>query len=744
MNDQFIPDEAATRMTELRQREAAAHPEIEARVQSLLEQMTLPEKVGQMTQITHSAVLEEVILNEDGSPGDDFSLDPNKVETLVRDYHIGSFLNGIAVSAEEWYAYSQTVQETNLRTHRLQIPIIYGIDHMHGTNYVDNATIFPHRLNLAATFDPAHSAAEARVIGRESADLGHPWIFAPVLDIGRNPHFPRFYETYGEDPILCSRMGAAFVEALQDHDDIAPYKQAACAKHFIGYSDPRSGWDRGPAEISDQTLYEFFVPPFRAAVDAGVKTFMINGGEINGIPVHASYRLLTGLLREELGFEGVAVTDWEDVIRLHTVHRVAETPKEAVYIAIMAGVDMSMTPFTTEFCDLLVELVEEGRIPMERIDLSVARILRLKFDLGLFDHPYPRNDRFDRIKAPEHVAASLQAARESLVLMTNDGTLPLTSGKRVLLGGPQADSKQVLAGGWTLRWIPDREEQLYPEDMHTLYTAMQESLGEDQVILASGDDWAGAAADVDAIVMAVGELPYSEGSGNIYDMTLERAQLDAVRAAIDTGKPVVLVVIAGRPRLISAVYGDCAAVVWAGLPGFEGGQAIAELLSGAINPSGKLPFSYPAHSGHWHPYNHKLMDLGHYQGLVANETHLATFGHGLSYTNFAYADLELSADRLTVGGSLTATVRVSNTGDRAGYETVLWFLQDEIGSVTRPVRELREWARVWLEPGESREVSFEIRPADHLAFWDAEGQQRLETGDFRLWVGDQEARFRLD
>ena len=344
------------------QLEKSKNPETEQKIQSLVSIMTLEEKVGQMTQITHSALLEEVILNEDGSPGDDFSLDPQKVKDIITKYHIGTFLNGIGVSAAEWVAYSQKIQEINLGINRHGIPIIYGIDHMHGASYVDNSTIFPHRINLGATFNPHFSAEEGRITGIESAELGHHWEFAPVLDVGRNPAFPRFYETYSEDPLLCARMGEAFIKAVQNNPTTAPYKQAACAKHFIGYSDPKSGWDRSPGEISDQRLYEYFVPPFRAAIAAGVMTFMINGGEINGVPIHASYRLLTELLRDELGFKGVVVTDWEDVIRLHTVHKVARDEKEAALIAMNAGIDISMTPFTTRFHTHVCELVRQGRL----------------------------------------------------------------------------------------------------------------------------------------------------------------------------------------------------------------------------------------------------------------------------------------------------------------------------------------------------------------------------------------------
>lgn len=728
-----VLEETTDRMRE----EQTDNREWESRITDLLARMTLEEKVGQMTQITHSVLLEEVILNSDGSPGDDFSLEPENVATFVRDYKVGSFLNGIAVSPAEWYEYSRTIQEVNLEHSRLGIPLIYGIDHMHGASYVENSTIFPHRMNLGATFDTAFSASEARILGIESADLGHHWIFAPVLDVGRNPYFPRFYETYGEDPLLCTEMGRAFIAALENNPDIAPYKQAACAKHFIGYSDPRSGWDRSPAELSDQTLQEFFMPSFAAAVKAGVKTFMINGGEINGVPVHASYRLLTEVLRNQLGFTGVAVTDWEDVIRLHTVHKVVASEKEATYLAIMSGIDMSMTPFTTDFVFHLRELVEEGRIPMERIDLSVSRILRLKCELGLFEEPFPRNDRFDRIKTPEHRAAALKAAQESLVLLKNEELLPLSvaSTPRLVVTGKTSNMKRALAGGWTLRWIPATDE-IFPEDMHTVYTALAETFERASVKWVEPVEIGDAAKEADVLVVAVGEEPYSEGSGNIRDLTLEEEQLDLVRAAQATGKPVILVVIAGRPRLITSVYEGCSAVIWAGLPGFEGGQAIADLIAGNFNPSGKMPFSYPAWAGHYFPYSHKLMDLNHYLELTDTETHLVPFGHGLSYTQFTYSDLEVNEI-----APFVASVRLQNTGDKTGKESVLWFLTDEIASITRPVKLLKRFEKVELGPGESCTLTFAIDPMEHLSFPNETGERLLEAGQFTLRVADLETDF---
>ncbi len=447
---QIKPTDYVTRMRS----ERMDDPTKEARVQQLLKSMTLQEKAGQMTQLTHTVWVDEgVPFLSNGDPGQVFSLDTNKFIPLVRDYHIGSFLNGIAVPPDRWYEYITTLQRITLRYDRHKIPMIYGMDHMHGANYIEGGTVFPHNINIAATFDPRFAHTVGEVTALESADVGHHWVFSPVFDLGRNPRFPRFYETFGEDPLLGSIMGAAVVDGIQNNGLTAPYRQAACAKHFLGYSDPETGWDRSPADYSMQYFYEYMVPPFAAGIKAGVKTVMINSGEVNGEPVHGSYRLLTQLLRDELGFKGVTVSDWQDVIRLFSAQHVAATEKEAAYVALMAGLDMSMTPYTTEFPRHVVELVNEGRIPMSRIDLSVARILRLKMDLGLFENPYPRNDRFDRIGRPEHKTKAAEAAAESIVLLKNEGILPLelSKVKKIVVAGPTADTKRDLAGGWSLR-----------------------------------------------------------------------------------------------------------------------------------------------------------------------------------------------------------------------------------------------------------------------------------------------------
>lgn len=728
---------------DLRKAERTSNTEIENKIDALLKQMTLEEKIGQMTQINNS----KIVTSADWGAGADLkieiALDTAKLGNMLRKYHVGSFLNGIAVPAETWYTFYKEIQEYNMKVSRLKIPIIYGIDHMHGPNYLEGATIFPHAINTAATYNNQFPADMAHVTAIETADLGHQWLFAPVFDLARTPLWGRFYETLGESPYVSATMGSIFVKTVQENKDIAPYKIAATAKHFFAYSDPKYGWDRGPVDLSEQTLYEFHLPPFKAAVDAGIKTVMINSGEINGEPVHASYWILTEILRQQLKFKGVAVTDWEDIIRLYRNHNVAENEKEATYKAITAGIDVAMTPYTTTFCDLLRELVEEGRIPEERIDLSVSRILRLKLELGLFENPYPRNDRFDRVGSKENKAKALNAARESLVLMKNDGVLPLNPAttRNVLVTGPTGNLKQPLAGGWTLRWIPAQED-IYPEDMLTVYTALQKEF-KSVSWAASVNEMKSKAAQADAIVVAVGEMPYSEGFGSITDLNLPEDQVELVKAAQATGRPVIMVIIAGRPRIITKIYPGCKAVIFAGLPGFEGAQAIAEVISGTVNPSGKLSFNYPHSVNRLLPHNHKISEiqLAH---EIDNPISLLQFGEGLSYTTFEYSNLQLSDSLLTdESGTITATVTIRNTGARSGKEAVLWFIHDEVASISRPVKDLKYYEKISLEPGETKTVQFSIAPLRDLTFPDKKGNPILENGYFNLMVGPLNARFKL-
>jgi beta-glucosidase len=730
-----------------RQAERSNNATWEKKIDELLSQMTLEEKIGQMTQINNSVI----VTSADWGAGTDLKIeikiDTAKLGNILRKYHIGSFLNGIAVSPQTWYSFYKDLQEKNYQVSRLKIPIIYGVDHMHGPNYLEGGTIFPHAINTAATYNNQFPADMAHVTAIETADIGHQWLFAPVLDLSRTPLWGRFYETLGESPYVSATMGSIFVKTVQNDPAIAPYKIAATAKHFLGYSDPKNGWDRGPADFSDQTLYEFYVPSFKAVIDAGIKTVMINSGDVNGEAVHASSRILTSLLRDELKFKGVAVTDWEDIIRLYRNHKVAVNEKDATYRAIMAGVDMAMTPYTTDFCDYLKQLVKENKISMARIDLSVARILRLKLETGLFENPMPRNDRFNRIGSAENKAKALEAARESIVLMRNEkNTLPLAPEKikKIVVAGPVANLKAPLGGGWTLRWMTS-DETIYPKTMLTLYTALQKEFTAGKVTLAANaEEIKAKAAGADAIVIAVGEAPYAEGFGSILDISLPEDQIALVKAAQATGKPVVLVMISGRPRVITKIYNDCGAMLFAGLPGFEGGQAIAEIISGKVNPSAKMSFNFPYAVNRLVPHNHKSSEviLAH---EIDNPICLKEFGTGMSYTSFKYSNITLSDSILTSAtAEIKASVTVKNTGTREGKEAVLWFLFDEVGSISRPVKDLKYYEKKSFKPGESITFTFTIKPEQDLSFPNSKNERLLEDGYFTLMVGDLKTRFKLD
>jgi len=716
---------------------------VEDRVEDLLDRMTIYEKIGQMTQLNITTI------NTTGKQAD-IELVEEKARDLIRNHHIGSFLNGEAAPPETWFKFTDRLTRLAMEESRLDIPIIYGIDHVHGANYLDDSTIFPQNINLGATFNPEHSYNTGWVTAYETADLGHHWNFAPILDIGVNPLWPRIYETFGEDPLLAARMGEAYVRGYQRNEEIAPYRVAATAKHFIGYSDPKSGWDRSPAYIPKQVIHEFHRPSFQAAVDAGIKTVMLNSGEINGIPVHGSYELITELLRDQMGFEGVVVTDWGDIEKLVDFHFVAEDFKEATYRAVTAGVDVSMTPLTLEFNEAMQALVEEGRITEDRLDESVRRILRLKFDLGLFEHPYPSDDRLNRVGTSENRMKALDAARESIVLLKNkNNVLPAENPSRILVAGPTADNKRNLSGGWTLTWQGAKEER-HPDDIMTILDALKSEYPDVTVEHVADIPSNEHLNDADLIVYAGGEEPYTEFVGNISDLMLPQNQLDDINKLTASDTPVALVLVQGRPRMITSIDDKVDAILYAGLPGFQGAEAIANVISGTVNPSGKLPISYPESSGHFTPYNHKPSanydfneDEANQISQVSLPTSLYPFGHGLSYTTFNYSDLKLSSPSLDKNGSLTASVTVTNSGDRTGMESVLWFMTDQVGTITRPVEELAHFEKISLEPGDTIDVQFEITPFDHLSYPDRNGKSILEAGKFTLKVGDLTREFEL-
>ncbi len=740
-----IHENKSVSIAERRQSEKSDNAENEKKIDELLSQMTIEEKIGQMTQLNNSTI----VTASNWGAGSDLSIttkvDTAKLGKILREYHVGSFLNGVAEPAATWYQFYKDIQDVNMKVSRLKIPIIYGVDHMHGPNYLAGGTVFPHAINTAATYNNQFPADMAHVTAIETADLGHLWLFAPVLDIARTPLWGRYYETLGESPYVSKTMATIFIKTIQSETEIAPYKMAATAKHFLGYSDPKYGFDRGETDMSEQAMYEFHVPSFKAAIEAGIKSVMVNSGEVNGEPVHSSSRLLTQLLRDELKFKGVVVTDWEDIIRLYRNHRTAENEKDATYQAIIAGIDMAMTPYTTEFGDHMRALVKEGKVTEERIDLSVARILRMKLEIGLFENPLPRNDRFNRIGTPENHAKALEAARESIVLMKNENILPLdpTKIKNLLVSGPNANSKSALAGGWTLRWMTS-DEKLYPKEMLTIFGGLQKEFPNSKVTLAANTAELNAqASKADAIVIVVGEPAYSEGFGSIQDISLPDDQQELVKVAQASKKPVILVMISGRPRVITKIYGDCKAVLFGGLPGFEGGQAVAEIISGKVNPSAKMSFNFPQSVNRLLPHNHKISEvlLAH---EIPNPIALVPFGSGLNYTTFEYSNLKLSDSVITSdAGEIQATVTVKNTGSREGKEAVLWFLFDEVASLSRPIRDLKYYEKKSIKPGESAEYTFTIRPNESLWFPNKKGETILEDGHFTLTVGDQKIRFKL-
>lgn len=717
--------------------QAAASPRVEA----LLAAMTLEEKAGQMTQLTIAAVAAE------GGPGrDSIRVDPAKLREAVVQRRVGSLLNvvGGSLSLEGWHTLIGQIQGLAMRETRLGIPVIYGIDFVHGANYTRGGTIFPHNLGLAATFNPALVRRAAEITRDEALASALPWNFAPVLDVGRNPVWPRFYETFGEDPLVAATLGAQAVEGMQRGGRVA-----ATLKHYVAYSASRTGHDRTPAELSVRGVRENYLPPFAAAVRAGARTVMVNSGEIDGEPVHASRYWLTDVLRTELGFTGVVVTDWEDIYYLHTRHRVAPTIKDAVRMAIEAGVDMSMTPSDYRFTDALIELVREGTIPEGRIDQSVRRILTLKEELGLFDRPFPDPTLRAGFATEASAEVARQAARESITLLKNEGgILPLKPDAKILVTGPAAQSMTALNGGWTYTW-QGTDASHFPQAPRTVLEAMLRRGRDVRYVAGGGFTQAGdveaaarLAADVDVAVVVIGEEAYSEGVGDIADLNLPEAQLRMVEAIQATGKPTVLVLVQGRPRIIRRVADAARGIVMAYWPGMHGGEAVADVLFGEVNPGGKLPFTYPRDPNELITYDHKFTETLSPRFQGAGYKPQWPFGHGLSYTTFAYSDLRLGAARMDTAGRMTVQVTVANTGGRAGDETVLLFTRQHFAAMTPYTRRLRAFQKVRLEPGESRTVTFTLS-ADDLRYAGRDGRMVLEPGAFDVMVGGLTATFHV-
>ncbi len=713
------------------------------RIDSLIAVMTVEEKVGQMTQVTIDLILDD---------NSTTAVNREKLRRAIIEKNVGSILNvkGEAYTIDQWHSILTAIQDVATKETRLGIPVVYGIDAIHGANYVKGSTLFPHNIGTAATRNPELARKVAEVTAIETRAAGLPWNFDPVLDIGRQPLWPRFEETFGEDVYLVKTMGAATIRGYEEKGINQDNAVASCMKHFLGYSLPATGKDRTPSYIPETMLREYVLPPFKAAVEAGVSTVMINSGEINGVPVHGSKYYLTTILRDELGFEGVAVSDWEDVIRLHTRHRVAATPKEAVRLAVEAGLDMSMVPLDYSFYDLLVELVKEGTIPEQRLDVSVRRILLLKEKLGLFSHPYPKAELKNQVQRPEYDTISYRAALESLTLLKNDGNvLPLNKNTRVLVAGPGANSLGTLHSSWSYVWQGSDERQ-YPAKALTIVQALRNEIGQANVISRSVNDFGAAAnynveqlkqdaRNVQAIILCLGEKAYAESPGVIDDLNLEANQVALARAARETGKPVILVLTQGRPRVVSAIEPNVNAVLLAYRPSTFGGPAIADVLFGDYNPSGVLPFTYPRYAGDVLMYDHKGTEtIREDQPNTYGDGGFNPqwpFGHGLSYTTFEFSNLQVNKARFGANDQLEVSVRVRNTGSRAGQKAVELYSRQHYASVTPSARRLRAYTKVALAPGQEQEVRFTISPAD-LAFVNQQGQWVTESGNFDLMVGN--------
>jgi len=718
---------------------------VDKKVDAMLAKMTLDEKIGQMTQVT----LDVVLKTDNGKAIQPEQIDPDKIKTALEKYHVGSILNvsGAAYTREHWHSIISDIQAAAGQS-RLKIPVIYGIDAMHGQNYVQGSTLFPQEIGMAATFNPELAQREGAITAYETRASYIPWDFSPVLDLGRNALWPRIYETFGEDPYLAKTMGASVIRGYQGTDVSSKYNVAGCMKHYLGYSFPLDGKDRTPAWIPDRYMREYFLPTFAEAVKAGAMSVMVNSSEINGVPVHSSKYLLTDVLRGELGFKGVIVTDWRDIQYLHDRHHIAATQKDAVLIAINAGIDMSMVPLDYTFYDLLEQLVKEGKVPVSRIDESVKRILTMKYKLGLFERPIGNPDDYPKFGSTEFEAVSLKSAIESITLLKNNNNiLPLKKDMKVLVTGPAANTMLSLNGGWSYTWQGDFSDK-FAADKNTILKAITQKIGKDNVAYepgASFDDLQNVDAAIkaanksDVIVLCLGEHSYAENPGNIDDLNLPPAQTELANALAKTGKPIILVMAEGRPRIITEAESKSAATIMTYLSGNEGGNALADILFGDANPSGRLPITYPRYPNALVNYYRKNLENGN-----SDDQHpynpLYEFGYGLSYTTFAYSNMKISKPTLKDGEALIVTVDVKNTGTREGKESVLLYSREEYASITPDTKRLRAFQKINLQPGESKTVTFKITPKD-IAFVNDVSKTVTEAGEFKIMIGDLTSSF---
>lgn len=730
----------------------AKDPQIEQQVEAVLSKMTLDEKIGQMTELAID-VLGDF---DDG----EFKLDDAKLNKAIAEFKVGSFLNApgpVAQSREKWQEIIGKIQAVSMK--EIGIPCIYGLDQTHGTTYTLDGTLFPQNINIAASFNPELAYEAARVTAYETRAANCPWTYSPTVDMARDPRWSRVWENFGEDCLVNSIMGSSAVRGYQgdDPNHIPVDRVATSVKHYMGYSMARTGKDRTPAYISVSDLREKCFAPFKECVEAGALTIMVNSGSINGVPVHADYELLTKWLKEDLNWDGMLVTDWADINNLYTREHIAANKKEAIQIAINAGIDMAMEPYDLSFCTLLKELVQEDKVPMSRIDDAVRRILRLKFRLNLFDCPNTSSEDYPLFGSSEHAKLALCAAEESEVLLKNkDNILPLAKGKKILVTGPNANSMRCLNGGWSYSWqghLADR----FADKYNTIYEALCNKFGADNIRLEQGVTYkpeggyteenepeiekaVAAARNVDIIIVCIGENSYCETPGNLSDLAISANQSKLVKALAATGKPIVLILNGGRPRIINDIEPLANGIVNILLPGNYGGDALANILAGDVNPSAKMPYTYPRNQAELTTYDYRVSEeTDKMEGAYDYDAVISVqwpFGYGLSYTTFEYSNFLTNATSFTAGDELHFFIDVTNNGTRAGKEVVMLFSRDMVASLTPEGRRLRAFKKVELQPGETRTVTLSIKGSD-LAFVGADGKWVLEQGDFRMQSGNQ-------
>lgn len=730
-------------------------PKIEAQVEQTLKKLTLEEKIGQMMEL----VTDLFGANDKNGV---FYIDEHKTDSILSRYKIGSILNApntCAPTAKQWEKYIAQIQKISMK--RIGIPCVFGLDQNHGSTYTQGGTLFPQNINVAATFNREIARRSAEATAYETRAVSVPWTYSPTVDLGRDARWPRIWENFGEDCYLSSEMGKAMVYGFQGEDpnNIDQYHIATSMKHFMGYGVPWTGKDRTPAYISPADLREKHFAPFLAGLQAGALTVMVNSASVNGVPMHANKEFLTGWLKEETGWDGVLITDWADINNLYTREMVAKDKKDALRIAINAGIDMIMEPYSCDACGYLVELVKEGKIPMSRIDDACRRVLRMKYRLDLFKNPTQKLKNYPKFGGEEFAKLALEGATESMVLLKNEGNiLPLQHGKKILLTGPNANQMRCLNGGWSYTWQGHRADE-FAGKYNTIYEAFCNEYGKENVILNQGvtynekgkyweenepqiQEAVAAAKDADVIVACIGENSYTETPGNLTDLWLSETQRNLVKALAQTGKPVILVLNEGRPRLIADIEPLAQGIINILIPGNMGGDALANLVSGKSNFSGKMPYTYPKEINSLANYDFKKSEeVGTMEGAYdynAKITQQWGFGYGLSYTSYKYSNLKVSQSDFRHGDIIKVSVDVKNTGKVAGKESVLLFSSDLIASVVPDGRRLRAFDKVELQPGETKTMTFELK-ADDLAFVGWNGKWRLEEGDFKLMIADQSA-----